>query len=200
MIKQWVERYHPCWMPAYRLFFNSTAILLVLPLVWFTYTIDAAPLWHWAGTGRWLADGLALLAIAGFLWTTRFYESGEFIGTRQWRQRETRIADQEQLHISPMHRYVRHPWYFFALVLMWTRDMNPPMLITVSMASLYFVLGSRLEERKLLSYYGEAYARYRERVPGLVPLPGRSLSADEASELERIARVQQKSTLPESRP
>lgn len=193
MVKRWVECSRPHWLPAYRLFFNAVAIILVLPLLWLTYSIDAAPLWQWSGVLGWVANGLALLAIAGFMWTILYYDSGEFIGTRQLRERETRVEDQEHLHLSPVHRYVRHPWYFFALVLMWTRDMNVPLLITVSMASLYFLLGSRLEERKLLSSYGDAYARYREVVPGLVPLPWRHMSADEASELEYMARARQKS-------
>jgi len=186
-VKQAVERSHPNWMPAYRLFFNAAALLLIIPPLWLTYHIDAPWLWQWQGIGWWLANGLALLAIAGFGWSTRYYESGEFIGTRQWRERETRVEDQEHLRISPLHRYVRHPWYFFGLVLMWTRDMNAPLLLTICFATLYFIIGSRLEERKLLQYYGDAYASYRQRVPGLLPLPWRYLSAADAQQLEQQA-------------
>jgi len=196
--KRRIERHRSHWLPGYRLFFNTVAIVLILPLVWTTYSIDAPPLWRWTGPQAWLANGLALLAVIGFLWTSRYYESGEFIGIRQWRDRETRVADQEHLHISPPHRWVRHPWYFFGLVLMWTRDMNAPILLTICMATLYFIFGSRLEERKLLTYYGDAYARYRERVPGLFPLPWRHLNIDEAKELEQIARVQPASTTQEA--
>ena len=42
----------------------------------------------------------------------------------------------------------------------------------------------------------EAYARYRERVPGLVPWPGRSLSADEARALCASPRRAVKATTP----
>lgn len=197
-VKQWVERHRPDWMPAYRLIFNATAVLLVLPLIWYTYTIPSTPLWYWSGPWRWLMDGLAIVALLGFLWTSRYYQSGEFIGTRQWRERETRVEDQEHLQLSPAHRRVRHPWYFFGLVLMWTRDMNTAMLVTVGMASLYFLLGSRLEEKKLLRYHGEAYARYRRQVPGLVPLPGRRLSAKTAAELEQLAASQSSDNAPTS--
>jgi protein-S-isoprenylcysteine O-methyltransferase Ste14 len=186
-VKQAVERSHPNWMPAYRLLFNAVAILLIIPPLLLTYAIDAPWLWQWRGGWLWLANALALLAIAGFIWSTRYYESGEFIGTRQWRERETRVDDQEHLHISPLHRYVRHPWYFFGLVLMWTRDMNAPLLLTIGFATLYFIFGSRLEERKLLRYYGDAYADYRRRVAGLIPLPWRYLSATEAQQLEQQA-------------
>jgi hypothetical protein len=49
--------------------------------------------------------------------------------------------------------------------------------------TLYFVLGSRLEESKLIVYYGDIYRRYRERVPALLPLPWRYLSQQEAAAL-----------------
>ena len=186
-VKQAVERRHPNWMPAYRLCFNAVALILIIPPLWLTYHIDAPWLWQWRGLEAWFTNTLTALAIVGFLWSMRYYESGEFIGTRQWREREIRIEDQEHLRISPLHRYVRHPWYFFALVLMWTRDMNAPLLLTISFATLYFIFGSRLEERKLLQYYGDAYATYRRRVPGLIPLPWRYLSADEAQQLEQQA-------------
>jgi methanethiol S-methyltransferase len=187
-LKRLVASRWPRWMPAYRLLFNMIAVLLLLPLLWLTYAVEAEPLWSWSGVAGWLADGLALLAIMAFLWTTRFYDSGEFLGTSQWRGRERRVEEQEHLRISPLHRHVRHPWYLLALLLLWSRDMNAPLLITVIMATLYFLIGSRLEERKLLQYYGDAYARYRERVPAIFPLPWRRLSVAEASRLEAMAR------------
>ena len=186
-VKRRIEARRPAWMPAYRLFFNLSAVLLILPLLWFTFSLGGDPLGRWHGPWRWLAEGLALLAMVGFLWSARYYDNGEFLGTPQWRERETRVEDQEHLHVSPPHRFVRHPWYFFGLVLMWTRDMDPALLTTVTLATLYFIFGSRLEERKLLHYYGEAYARYRQRVPGLLPLPWRHLSAADARELEQLA-------------
>ena len=39
---------------------------------------------------------------------------------------------------------------------------------------------ARLEEKKLLVYHGDTYRRYMARVPGLIPLPWKSLTAAEA--------------------
>jgi len=78
---------------------------------------------------------------------------------------------------------VRHPWYFLGLVLIWTRDMDPAFLLSASAMTLYFVVGSLLEERKLIRYHGEVYRRYRKRVPGLIPLPWKYLPAEEADRL-----------------
>lgn len=170
-------------MPAYRLLFNLLAVILILPPVYLLYTTEWAWLWRWSGPAWWLANGLALLAVGLFFWTLSYYDSGEFIGIRQWRQRLRRVEDQERFHISPLHRFVRHPWYFLGLVLIWTRDMNVGLFMSALVTSLYLLIGSRFEEQKLGYYHGQVYARYRERVPGLIPNPWRFLTRRQAEEL-----------------
>jgi len=186
-VKRWVAKHRPDLMPAYRLMFNAVAIAFIVPPLTMTYLFHGEWLWQWKGIGEWLANGVALLAVAGFVWSLRFYDNGEFFGTKQWRERSRAVEDQEQLHISPLHRFVRHPWYSLGLLLIWTRDMDLAFLVTAVMATLYFIVGSLLEERKLIVYHGEAYRRYREKVPGLVPLPWRWLDKQEAAELVTLS-------------
>ncbi len=50
-------------------------------------------------------------------------------------------------------------WWGFAFATL-ARDMNATMLLSIVMMTLYFVIGSRLEERKLIRYHGEVYSRY----------------------------------------
>lgn len=188
-IKRRVAAHYPHAMPYYRLGFNLVAVLLALPLVWLTLRIPGDPLWAWRGGWAWLANGVAGAALVLFAYSLRFYDTAEFLGLRQWRERESAVEDQERFRLSPLHRYVRHPWYFLGLLLLWSRDMPPGMLLSSALATLYFIVGSRMEERKLLVYYGEAYAAYRRRVPGLLPLPWRHLGADEAAALERRANA-----------
>ncbi|MES9845696.1 MAG: hypothetical protein ABW162_14840 [Candidatus Sedimenticola sp. PURPLELP] len=182
-MKRWFAGRWPDLMPAYRLGFNVLALVLLIPPLYLIYSADGSYLWRWTGYGWWLANGLALLALFGFAWSSRYYDGDEFLGLRQWRDRERRVEDQERFQISPLHRYVRHPWYSLGLALIWTRDMNPEFLVTAILATLYFVFGSRLEERKLITYHGEVYRRYMARVPGLIPRPWRYLSSGEADEL-----------------
>ncbi|MCU0935438.1 MAG: hypothetical protein MUF66_05045 [Gammaproteobacteria bacterium] len=186
-VKRWVAGRYPALMPAYRLVFNGAATLLLVPVLWLMYALRGPWIWSWEGPVWWLGNGLAVLALAGFAWSLRFYDGSEFLGTRQWRARERSLLDQERLRLSPLHRYVRHPWYSLGLVLVWTRDMDAATLLSAVLVTAYFVLGSWLEERKLLVYYGPAYAQYRRRVPALVPLPWRSLSVAEAKALEAAA-------------
>ena len=107
----------------------------------------------------------------------------EFLGLRQLQLHVRKVEDQEHFHLSPFHRYVRHPWYFFGLVLIWTRDMSVTTLLSSVMITLYFIVGSWLEEKKLLVYHGDTYRRYMARVPGLIPLPWKFLSVEEAAVL-----------------
>jgi protein-S-isoprenylcysteine O-methyltransferase Ste14 len=179
-VKHWVAVRWPHFSPHYRLTYNLAATLLLIPPLWLLHSHQAAaPLWHWDGTWRWLMDGLALAAGVGFVWSLRYYDMREFLGLRQ-----PFPTDQgTHLSLSPLHRIVRHPWYFFGLVIIWTRDMDPAWLASCVAISLYFAVGSRLEEHKLVMELGEPYRRYRQRVPGLIPLPGRYLSRAEAEAL-----------------
>jgi protein-S-isoprenylcysteine O-methyltransferase Ste14 len=182
-VKKWIAARWPDFMPAYRLAFNMIALVLLLPILWLMVALSWPTLWQWQGTSKWIANGLSVLAVLGFVWSLRYYDMQEFLGLKQWRGHVTTAEDQESFQLSPLHRFVRHPWYFFAIILLWARDMNTAQFLTSVMASLYFTIGARLEERKLLVYHGERYRRYMERVPGLFPLPWKCLSATEAKKL-----------------
>ena len=173
----------PGLMPWYRLLFNALALLLLLPPAAMLWWLGDAPLWRYEGIWNWLRYGMMGLAAAGFIWSLRYYDGREFFGLRQLKEGLHEIEDQERLQISPMHRFVRHPWYSLLLVLIWTQEMDPARLVTALLISGYLWLGSWLEERKLVVYHGAPYQRYCERVPGLIPRPGRYLTREEAEKI-----------------
>jgi protein-S-isoprenylcysteine O-methyltransferase Ste14 len=179
-IKRKVATAWPGLMPWYRLGFNLLSSLLILPILWLSWLDPGPSLWRWQGAAAWLANGLAIAALLGFWLSLKHYDMQEFLGLRQLRHKVRKIEDQEHLRISPFHRFVRHPWYFFGLVLLWTRDMSASTLLTSVLVTLYFVIGSRMEERKLLVYHGDAYRRYMARVPALIPRPWKTLTREEA--------------------
>ena len=189
-VKRAIHRLNPRFTPFYRIGFNLLATILLIPPIWLTYQGDSPMLWQWLGIGFWLTTLTALAAIALFIFSLRFYDSSEFFGFRQAREKRSDIEDQETFRISPLHRIVRHPWYSLGLVLIWTRDMNAELLTSAICITLYFVIGSKIEEKKLCLYHGNAYHRYKSKVPGLVPLPWRILSQDEAKALEQEGRRQ----------
>lgn len=187
-LKGRLARRWPQAMPFYRLGYNMVAVLLMLPPLWLTVTTPGPALWHWPA---WIAWPALALGILGFLWSLRWYDGDEFLGLSQLRRGARGAFDAGGLTLSPLHRHVRHPWYSLGLLLLWTRDLNAPWLVTVLALTVYLWLGSRLEEAKLVALYGEAYRRYQKRVPALIPWPGRSLSPSEAKELESLAAAHQ---------
>jgi protein-S-isoprenylcysteine O-methyltransferase Ste14 len=173
----------PRLMPGYRLAYNLLATLALLPILWLLGRHPGPWLWRWQGGLAWLMNGLGLLAASLLVFGPGTYDLAEFLGLRQWQERRTAAEEQEPFRISALHRYVRHPWYALSLVILWTRDMTPGMAVSALWITIYFIVGSRLEERKLLVRFGEAYRTYLARVPGLVPRPWRVLSRAEARRL-----------------
>ena len=181
--KAWFRTRFPRWFRAYRLLFNLIAGLLLVPLLWLLFSYPGKALWQWPGVTGWIADAAALAAGAGFLWSMKVYDSGEFLGLRQLHQASAEADLPAPLRLSWAHRFVRHPWYFFGLVILWTREMNGALLITAVMLTLYVVVGSRREENDLIARYGAQYREYRKRVPALIPLPWRYLSLRQAQDI-----------------
>jgi len=61
--------------------------------------------------------------------------------------------------------------------------MNAAFLLTAVTLTLYLLVGSRQEEKKLLACYGEQYRKYQGLVPGLIPRPWRYISRQQAEEI-----------------
>jgi protein-S-isoprenylcysteine O-methyltransferase Ste14 len=182
--KRWVAARLPRLMPAYRLLYNLFAGVALLPILWLLWRDSGAWLWRWHGPLAWLMNALALVAAGILLAGPGLYDLPEFLGLRQLREGRRASEDQEPLRIAPLHRYVRHPWYALSLVILWTRDMNAALLLSALWITAYFIVGSRLEESKLLTRFGGRYREYMGRVPGLLPRPWKVLSREEARRLE----------------
>ncbi len=174
----------PALMPGYRAAYNLLALLTLLPPLWLLWRHPGPWLWRWQGWSAWLMNGAGLVAVALLVAGPGSYDLKEFLGIRQLLDRRHSGGDQDALRISVLHRYVRHPWYALSLVILWTRGMNAALLVSACWITAYFLLGSRLEERKLIGRFGQAYRDYRVRVPGFVPRPWRTLSAEAARRLE----------------
>jgi protein-S-isoprenylcysteine O-methyltransferase Ste14 len=181
--KRWVAARGPRLMPAYRLLYNLFALVSLLPLLWLLWRGSGPWLWRWHGGLAWVMNGLGLFAIGLLLAGPGIYDLSEFLGLRQLREGRDGAEDQEPFRISTLHRYVRHPWYALSLVVLWTRDMDAASLVSALWITAYFILGSRLEERKLLMRFGEAYREYMTLVPGFMPRPWKALSREEARRL-----------------
>jgi protein-S-isoprenylcysteine O-methyltransferase Ste14 len=70
-----------------------------------------------------------------------------------------------------LYRYVRHPIYFSWLCIFWaTPRMTVAHLVFAFATTAYILIAVQFEEHDLIQAYGDAYRRYREQVPGILPL------------------------------
>lgn len=148
-------------------------ITVVLAVGW--WTLGEAPAIArpgWLEAAMLVVSGLGVVLL---LYFARSYDLSRFAGTHQLRVARRRdlcgeeAADDEPLRTDGIHAWVRHPLYSAAFLVLWGRAVDPLGLATAVWASLYLVIGSRFEERRLLRLYGEDYRRYREQVPAFIP-------------------------------
>lgn len=162
-----------------RLAFNILAVVTVAAPIAILASLPAPPLFDEPAWLRWIRHGLGAAALFGFMHTLQFYSMPAFLGLRQ---------ESWPLTFSPWHCRVRHPWYFLMLVLIWTREMTAPWLVSALCITAYLVVGSRIEERRLLRHHPGSYAAYRRIVPALIPWRGRALDEATRQQLEAQAR------------
>jgi protein-S-isoprenylcysteine O-methyltransferase Ste14 len=66
--------------------------------------------------------------------------------------------------------YVRHPWYSGAILLILAFGVITDVsLVSKIVLISYIIIGTLLEENKLISEIGEPYRAYRKKVPMLIP-------------------------------
>jgi len=64
---------------------------------------------------------------------------------------------------------VRHPMYLAVIILLWCNTFTASEIVVNTVLTLYIIIGTRLEERKLVLEFGDLYIRYQQEVPMLIP-------------------------------
>lgn len=161
----------------YRLAYNLISVLTLLPLLALAAANPGAVLYRIPPP--WLYLTLALQALAGLLILVALLQTGlpRFLGLRQL----LRPGDRSRpaLQVTGIYRWIRHPLYTCGLLVIWLSPVMTLSLLVLYLGfTLYVWIGSRIEERRLESDFGEAYRRYRSQVPAFLPLPGRRWSRE----------------------
>ena len=64
---------------------------------------------------------------------------------------------------------VRHPFYSGSFLLIWAGNLDTTRLIINIILSIYLVVGTILEEQKLIAEFGDVYRNYQKEVSMLFP-------------------------------
>ncbi len=157
----------------YRLFYNIVSLLTFFAVMYYGSSIQTNVLFKWGVIFNILRFFLLLTAGFVFYSGAKHYSMPQFIGIQQIRSGKVQAAlsNEGSLNRSGILSIVRHPWYLGAFILIWSGygEFYISTAVTNVILSVYLILGSVLEERKLLKEFKEEYRKYQEEVSMIFP-------------------------------
>ncbi len=169
----------------YRLAYNAQSVATVAWAArWFVRLPDrelyrAGPPWSWlfragqVGSLGVLFSGVRVVGVLEFAGVVPLWRA--LTGHESRPEPEAQgppIGADGEMERAGAFRFTRHPGNLGAMgfFLLWPRMMVNRAALA-ALVALYVVLGSMHEERRLRLAYGEAFERYRRKVPFLIPRP-----------------------------
>jgi protein-S-isoprenylcysteine O-methyltransferase Ste14 len=155
----------------YRLFFNFIALLTLIPVSLFAYSIRTEAIFQWNGYMRIGQVLLLLISFLLFYLGGRNYDVRQVLGFKQIKEgiSSKAITVTGELDTSGVRGITRHPWYLAAILLIWARQMDVSVVVINVILTSYLIVGTYLEERKLIREFGEKYLTYQKKVSMLIP-------------------------------
>ena len=156
----------------YRLFYVVISFILLVPLIRFTGEFESPVIMAYNSPLSVARYALMSVSLLMFFWAFFFdYDSLSFFGIRQimnFAKPKTATALME-LKRNGLLGMVRHPMYLAFILYLWCQTFRMMDLVVNTLLTLYVLIGTWLEERKLALEFGEAYLRYQRQVPMLIP-------------------------------
>jgi methanethiol S-methyltransferase len=166
-VKAAVKNRFPDAFKYYRLFYTVFALFGFIAIILFqlnmtsTFLFRQTPFVYWTGVVVMITGAIIMLICI------RKY----FINLSGIRSLYEKIPRNE-LQITGVHKYVRHPLYLGTFVFIWGLLLVIPvlsLLISNLIITIYTVLAISFEEKKLEIEFGESYRQYKNKVPMLIP-------------------------------
>ena len=147
--------------------------------------ILAGTFWQWRPmpeVGWSVADPMMAFILSGLSWmcwgivllSSFLINHFDLFGLRQvWLQLVNKSYTTSAFRLTGLYRFVRHPLMLGFLIAFWcTPVMTEGHMMFAILTTGYILMGIQFEERDLVREHGEAYRRYREAVPMLLPYKG----------------------------
>ncbi len=170
--KQWITRYIPKPVERSTFVIAASACLALLFWLWkpqpqIVWDVSHIPV---------LNIGLTAICLAGFgivLYSSFLINHFDLFGLRQvWLAAKNKDYSYIPFRIRGIYKMVRHPLMLGFLIAFWTTPtMTVGHLFFAAMTTGYIFFGVYMEERDLISHFGERYLQYKKQVRGIIPLP-----------------------------
>jgi methanethiol S-methyltransferase len=168
----------------YRIFYVLISLILLIPLINYTTQLDNKVI---------ITYGLPLNVVRYvfiwgslilFFWAFFFsYDPLSFFGIRQIINfvKIKKINQPVEIKKNGLLGIIRHPMYFALIIYLWCQTFRVTDIIVNIVLTIYIIIGTKLEERKLVLEFGHDYIQYQQEVPMLTPFMlrwGRTESTD----------------------
>jgi len=156
----------------YRLFFNIIAVITLIPLALYARTQSGPVIFAWTGYYGIVPVVFIVTGLLLFYLGARHYDARQLLGFAQINNSRSSaaITQSGNLDTTGILGVVRHPWYLGLLLLIWARQIDITTLIVNTLLTGYLVVGSTLEEKKLVREFGDKYRDYQQSVSMLLPI------------------------------
>ena len=154
----------------YRISFVSISLVLLIPLISYTNQFDSNIIITYSSPLNIVRHVLIFCSLSMFFWAFFFdYDYLSFFGIRQILNFGKKIAPSDELKRNGLLGVVRHPMYFALIVYLWCQTFTATGIIVNIILTIYIIIGTILEEKKLILEFGDSYVKYQQEVPMLIP-------------------------------
>ena len=167
------QRLEPYFGRAYRLLYNLFAGVKILAVLLFGKYLLSESRFDFLNHQFIDFASFGIQALGGIVLVVAFasYDIGRFIGiTQLFTGERVSVVSSEALQRNGLNRWVRHPLYTGAFLMLWGGAINSFELWTAIWGTVYLVIGTMFEERKLIRIYGDDYRHYQQQVPRYFPI------------------------------
>ena len=156
----------------YRIFFVSFSIVFLIPLISYTAQLDNEVIITYGLPLNIIRYVLISGSLLMFFWAFFFdYDSLSFFSIRQILNfgKIKKANPSEEIKKNGLLGIIRHPMYLALIIYLWCQTFRMSDIIVNIVLTIYIIIGTKLEEKKLVLEFGDAYIKYQQEVPMLIP-------------------------------
>jgi methanethiol S-methyltransferase len=156
----------------YRLFYVLLSLVLLVPLIRYTNAMDNRIIIEWVSPWSVIRIILMYGSLLMFFWAFFFnYDSLSFFGIRQIMNfgKTKNTNPSAGIKKNGLLGVIRHPMYLCLIIYLWCQTFRMVDIIVNVILTVYVIIGTILEEKKLILEFGDYYKKYQQEVPMLIP-------------------------------
>ena len=156
----------------YRIFYVFISLVLLIPLINYTAQLDNNVIIIYDPPLNIVRYVLISGSLLMFFWAFFFnYDSLSFFGIRQALNfgKIRKINPSEEVKRDGLLGIIRHPMYLSLIIYLWCQTFRMSDIVVNIVLTIYIVIATRLEEKKLVLEFGDTYVKYQQEVPMFIP-------------------------------